>query len=417
MPPPAPLPDQCARRDAGEEKDVEAGPIRTLGRARYRRELAAAGQFLDALGTAAAVRIDSPGRRRSRRDRPGCGRSPCRGRVERDPADAGEPDLDPGVGVGVADAVAAVLLPEAGREPGHHPGRDPLHPKHQGHRPRELLAVAGLVAEEERGQRIVALIDLLVVVVGPAPKLVEDRPDRVVVGRRVPGQPRGKRVHAPVGGAGERAAQLGVGGEAAPKRCGDRRQGVDRQRGGVLIELRLGRQRKLGVAPQPASGSPAARGAAASSTAAARRPVARSCRPRPSAATFIVVVPSAAEGPASMPSIVVELPEVIISPLRSLPTRTCRRSIHSGCVRSANGGIPATSMSVGSPTPVSPPCSERVQRTPSNRSSTCAFQYRAPHCGRSASWCRSGATAAGRRCGSNRRRRRRPRRTAPSRGS
>ena len=77
-----------------------------------------------------------------------------RRRVERDPADARVADLDPRVGVEVADHVLARLgVQRAGGEAGHDARGDAGHPQQQRHRAGVLLAVAGLGVEQEAVER------------------------------------------------------------------------------------------------------------------------------------------------------------------------------------------------------------------------------------------------------------------------
>ena len=90
-----------------------------------------------------------------RRHGAAAGRSADRGGVQRHPAVGREPDLVPGMGVGVGDLEGAgVGVPAAGREAGRHPRRHAPHPQQQRHRAGELLAVAALGREQERVERI-----------------------------------------------------------------------------------------------------------------------------------------------------------------------------------------------------------------------------------------------------------------------
>ena len=103
----------------------------------------------------------TPGRRRERvRARGGADagvqprRADRRRRVEGDPAVRRDVRLDPGVRVGVVhDELAGATVGRARGEPGRDPGGDALHPQQERHRPGELLAVALLVAEQERRER------------------------------------------------------------------------------------------------------------------------------------------------------------------------------------------------------------------------------------------------------------------------
>ena len=99
-----------------------------------------------------------------RRHGAAAGRSARRGGVERDPAVGREPDLVPGVGVGVGDLEGAgVGVVAAGREAGGDPHRHAPHPQQQRHRSGELLAVAELGLEQERVERILGARRPLVV--------------------------------------------------------------------------------------------------------------------------------------------------------------------------------------------------------------------------------------------------------------
>ena len=90
-----------------------------------------------------------------RRSRVGAAEVPApRGRVEREPAVAVEPDLDPGVRVPVVDAPrSAVHVVGAAREAGGDAGGNPEVAQHQSHRAGEVLAVAALRAGDERDER------------------------------------------------------------------------------------------------------------------------------------------------------------------------------------------------------------------------------------------------------------------------
>ena len=79
-------------------------------------------------------------------------RPPARGGVERQPAVAGEPRLDPGVGVVVGhDPAVAIAL--AAREAARDARRNAEEPEHQCHRAGEVLAVAALALGDEVGER------------------------------------------------------------------------------------------------------------------------------------------------------------------------------------------------------------------------------------------------------------------------
>ena len=69
-------------------------------------------------------------------------------RLERDPAEAVEPDLRPGVGVAAEHRAGAVALVEAVCVADGHPRRDAERPGHRRERAGELLAVADPLAEE-----------------------------------------------------------------------------------------------------------------------------------------------------------------------------------------------------------------------------------------------------------------------------
>ena len=112
------------------------------------------------------------------------------GGVERDPAVAREEDLDPGVGVAVADDLVAVCVALAGQEALDEARRDALHPHQHRHRRRVVLAVAGLELGEALGDAAVAAVD--VGDVGAVrelrrPQVRGGRP-REVVGRRIVGR-------------------------------------------------------------------------------------------------------------------------------------------------------------------------------------------------------------------------------------
>ena len=141
--------------------------------------------------------------------------------VERHPADPLEVDLDPGVGVEVAHPVlAGVAVVGARREPGRHAHGDPGHPEQERHRPRELLAVAHPVLEQERRERHVAARRPLAVPV-LALEVVLDRLHGVVRGLRA----RGELERQPVGAAVRRVAQLGVHlAAASPGKMSERRR-------------------------------------------------------------------------------------------------------------------------------------------------------------------------------------------------
>ena len=80
-------------------------------------------------------------------------------RIEGDPPDVREVGLDPGVRVDVADDhLAALVVAGARREAGRDPRRDARHAQQERHRPGELLAVAGLLLEQERVERDVGAL-------------------------------------------------------------------------------------------------------------------------------------------------------------------------------------------------------------------------------------------------------------------
>src|SRR5215208_2770889 len=87
-----------------------------------------------------------------RRERSRLRRGRClrRRRVERNPADSLEPDLDPGVGIEIAHHVLVrVCVERAGSEAARDAHRDAEHAQHQRRGAREVLAVAPLVLEQE----------------------------------------------------------------------------------------------------------------------------------------------------------------------------------------------------------------------------------------------------------------------------
>src|SRR5207253_6312963 len=72
---------------------------------------------------------------------PGC-------RIEREPAEAVEPDFDPSVRVSVGDLPEIVVVTPR-EEAGRHAGRDPEEPQHHRHRTGEVLAVPALRSDDE----------------------------------------------------------------------------------------------------------------------------------------------------------------------------------------------------------------------------------------------------------------------------
>ena len=94
--------------------------------------------------------VEGERRRRVRAQKPAASRR----RVERQPAVAGKPDLDPGVGVRVGDRpLAHGPVVAAGREPRGDSRRDAEVPQHQRHRACEVLAVPAAVPGDERDER------------------------------------------------------------------------------------------------------------------------------------------------------------------------------------------------------------------------------------------------------------------------
>ena len=131
-----------------------------------------------------------------------------RGRVEREPAVAVEPDLDPGVRVPIVDAPRpAVRVVGAAREAGGDPRGNPEVAEHEGHRAGEVLAVAALRAGHEPDERRHPGLLRWMLVVGepsarPQPGLDRD-------GRRVRVRGR-RRCLRPPGRAADRARSCGL---------------------------------------------------------------------------------------------------------------------------------------------------------------------------------------------------------------
>ena len=109
--------------------------------------------------------------------------------------------------VGVTDLIDIALLVEAaGGEPGDHAAREADHAQHERHRPRELLAVARLVLEQEGGKRIGALGNVRRVVVSLA-QVALDRADGVIGRVGVGGEPAGESVDPAYGEASTAASE------------------------------------------------------------------------------------------------------------------------------------------------------------------------------------------------------------------
>ena len=183
-------PPPCRRR--GRAPAAPAGVDACFGRLRARL----------GRGTRRSATLDgvAAARRRARRRR-----------IERDPAVAREPRLDPGVGVDVGhEPLLGGLVVGAGGEPDRDPRRDPAHPQQQRHRAGELLAVAELVLEQERLERIGGERRVLVVAEAVGRRQVAHHPLHERVRRLgLAGERLGERVRLRVRRATDRCGAAG----------------------------------------------------------------------------------------------------------------------------------------------------------------------------------------------------------------
>ena len=140
-------------------------------------------------------------------------------RVKPDPAVGRKPHLDPGVGIDVGHDPLVPGALGARRETGGHPRGDATHSQQQRHRPGELLAVAGLLGEQEAQQRIPADGRVLVVGVAVREIALDAGHERERSGR-APCQPPGERVGGRVGRCGHV-----LGGVASERGLEHRRRG------------------------------------------------------------------------------------------------------------------------------------------------------------------------------------------------
>ncbi len=93
---------------------------------------------------------------REPREKAACVSISRRSGIERDPAIAGEIDLDPGVRVALADdVVAGEVVVFAGQKSGDVTRGNPHGAQHHRHRRGEIFAVAGAAHEKKIGERIV----------------------------------------------------------------------------------------------------------------------------------------------------------------------------------------------------------------------------------------------------------------------